>query len=85
MGKFFFLKRAISFFCITGATLTNCVSAQRNADRQGWKQLFNGKDIKDWIVKIHHHQVGEDPANTFRVEDGMVKVRYDKYDSFNQQ
>lgn len=59
--------------------------AQKNAGSQEWMQLFNGKDIKDWVVKIYHHEVGEDPANTFRVEDGMIKVRYDKYDSFNQQ
>ena len=59
------------------------VFAQQKVDKEEWKSLFNGKDIKDWIVKIHHHEVGEDPANTFRVEDGIIKVRYDKYDSFN--
>ncbi len=64
---------------------TGCVTAKNNAGRQEWMQLFNGKDIKDWVVKIHHHEVEEDPANTFRVEDGIIKVRYDKYDSFNQQ
>lgn len=48
-------------------------------------QLFNGKDINDWIPKIRLHEVGENYANTFRVEDGLLKVRYDGYDSFNQQ
>ena len=64
---------------------SGCVNAQENAGRQEWMQLFNGKDIKDWVVKIHHHEVGEDPFNTFRAEDGIVKVRYDKYDSFDQR
>jgi hypothetical protein len=50
-----------------------------------WISLFNGKDINDWIVKIHHHEVGENFGNTFRVEDGMIKVRYDQYDKFNDQ
>lgn len=50
-----------------------------------WKSLFNGRDIKDWTVKIHHHETGEDTAKTFRVEDGIIKVRYDKYDIFNEQ
>lgn len=48
-------------------------------------QLFNGKDIKDWTAKIRLHEAGENYANTFRVEDGLLKVRYDGYDAFNQQ
>lgn len=48
-------------------------------------QLFNGKDIKDWTPKIRLHEVGDNYANTFRVEDGLLKVRYDGYDDFNQQ
>lgn len=48
-------------------------------------QLFNGKDIKDWTPKIRLHEVGENYANTFRVEDGLLKVRYDGYDDFKQQ
>ncbi|MFD1769157.1 family 16 glycoside hydrolase [Sphingobacterium suaedae] len=48
-------------------------------------QLFNGKDIKDWTPKIRLHEPGDNYANTFRVEDGLLKVRYDGYDEFNQQ
>jgi len=55
------------------------------AQKQDWISLFNGKDLKDWTVKIHHHKVGDDPANTFRVEDGIIKVRYDQYSQFNEQ
>lgn len=73
------------FLILICATFTLCAVAQKNVDKQEWVSLFNGKDIKDWIVKINHHEVGEDPANTFRVEDGVIKVRYDKYDTFNQQ
>jgi hypothetical protein len=47
--------------------------------------LFNGQDIKDWIVKIHHYEVGNNFGNTFRVEDGMIKVRYDQYGKFNDR
>jgi hypothetical protein len=67
-------------FIIISTTYTGCVSAKRNGGKQEWIQLFNGRDINDWTVKINHHEVGEDPANTFRVEDGIIKVRYDKYD-----
>ncbi len=51
----------------------------------GWKTLFNGKDINDWIVKINHHDVGVNFGNTFRVVDGVIQIRYDKYGDFNDQ
>jgi hypothetical protein len=50
-----------------------------------WIQLFNGRDIDDWIVKIHHHEVGDNYRETFRVEDGLLKVRYDQYDDFGER
>ncbi|MEP1448915.1 MAG: DUF1080 domain-containing protein [Paraglaciecola sp.] len=45
-----------------------------------WITLFNGKDLDDWTVKIHHYEAGHNYGNTFRVEQGMLKVRYDQYD-----
>jgi Domain of Unknown Function (DUF1080) len=56
-----------------------------NASQQTWEKLFNGKDINNWTVKIFHHEVGENYGNTFRVENGIIKVRYDQYDHFNNQ
>ena len=50
-----------------------------------WISLFNGKDIKNWNVKIHHHDYNVNYGNTFRVEDGIIKVRYDQYGEFNDQ
>ncbi len=65
--------------------LTTCASFKSTGDNPKWIKLFNGKDIKDWFVKIHHHEVGENFGNTFRVEDGLIKVRYDQYGDFNDQ
>ncbi len=53
--------------------------------KEKWVSLFNGKDINDWVVKINHHETGENFGNTFRVEDGLIKIRYDQYDTFNEQ
>ena len=50
-----------------------------------WRELFNGKDLKDWTPKIRTHELGVNFANTFRVEDGLLKVRYDGYEQFDQQ
>lgn len=58
---------------------------QHSAHAQEWVPLFNGKDIDDWIVKIHHHENGENYGNTFRVKDSIIQVRYDQYGDFNDQ
>lgn len=50
-----------------------------------WQNLFNGKDLKDWLVKIRTYELNDNFANTFRVEDGLMKVRYDGYDQFDQK
>lgn len=56
------------------------------ADVSGqWKSLFNGKDIDHWKIKIAKHELDENYGNTFRVEDGMLKVRYDEYTDFDKQ
>lgn len=62
----------------------SCQKINQSASSE-WKELFNGKDLKDWTIKIRTHELGDNFANTFRVEDGMMKVRYDGYDKFNQQ
>ena len=61
------------------------VTAQKKSQQGKWIKLFNGKDLKDWTVKIKDHPVKENFGNTFRVEDGVMKVVYDQYDSFKQK
>ncbi len=51
----------------------------------GWIQLFNGKDLKDWSPKITGYAFNENFGNTFYVENGVMKVKYDAYDSFNER
>ena len=53
-------------------------------DVQGreWIPLFNGKDFSGWVPKITGYEAGENFGDTFRVENGVLKVVYDKYDSF---
>ncbi|NSL91045.1 3-keto-disaccharide hydrolase [Chitinophaga solisilvae] len=50
-----------------------------------WLKLFNGKDLKDWDVKIKGYDLNDNFGNTFRVENGMMTVSYDKYDAFNER
>lgn len=53
--------------------------------RGEWQQLFNGKDLTGWTVKMKGYDVGENFGNTFRVEDGLLKVRYDAYETFDDR
>ena len=50
-----------------------------------WIPLFNGTNLDGWTVKIAQHPLGANFADTFRVEDGVIKVAYDKYGKFDEQ
>jgi hypothetical protein len=51
-----------------------------------WIQMFNGQNLEGWIPKIHHHETGDNYANTFRVNDGIIEVNYDDYnEGFNDR
>jgi hypothetical protein len=50
-----------------------------------WIQLFNGKDLTGWTPKIRYHELGDNFGDTFRVENGVLKVSYDKYDQFGEK
>ncbi|HJZ57279.1 MAG TPA: DUF1080 domain-containing protein [Gemmataceae bacterium] len=47
-----------------------------------WVPLFNGKNLDGWTPKITGYELGENHADTFRVEGGILKVSYDKYTEF---
>jgi hypothetical protein len=82
MKKFLLFSVALSFVF---SLLSVDAFAQKKFRVGKWVSLFNGVDTKDWTVKIHHHETGENFGNTFRVEDSVIKVRYDQYGDFNDQ
>ena len=57
----------------------------KQKDTKKWVSLFNGKNIDNWKPKISGYKLGENFGNTFRVEDGILSTRYDKYDSFSNR
>lgn len=50
-----------------------------------WRPLFNGKDLSGWTVKVRGSDIGDDPYGTFRVEDGLLTVGYEGYDTFDER
>ena len=86
MRRAVWLVGAVLFLASGGCAAARSGGASANdPDRRDWIQLFNGRDLRDWIVKIHHHDVGVNFGDTFRVEGGLIKVRYDQYGDFNDQ
>ncbi len=78
------MKWILFFLCVS--LLTGCnTPATTSADDQQWIQLFNGENLEGWDIKIAGYEMNDNFANTFRVEDGMMKVRYDGYDTFTNQ
>ena len=59
--------------------------AQEPTATEGWIQLFNGKDLDGWKPKIKGYDLGDNFGDTFRVEDGILKVSYDKYSKFDSK
>ncbi len=59
--------------------------AQNKPAKNGWIKLFNGKDLRNWDVKIKGHALNENFGNTFRVSDGKLTVNYDKYTTWNER
>lgn len=55
------------------------------APAEDWLPLFNGRNLDGWTPKITGYPTGENALDTFRVNDGLLQVRYDKYDSFNER
>ena len=64
---------------------SNLTFAQKNADTKDWISIFNGKDLSGWDIKISSQPLNDNYKNTFRVEDGMMRVMYDKYQNFDEK
>ncbi len=50
-----------------------------------WIQLFNGRDLTGWNMKIRGQDLGVDPWETVRVQDGLLTVGYENYDGWQDR
>ncbi len=73
-----------AFMMILGVLFAGaCMAAEEKPNTQTWTSLFNGKDLTGWTPKITGFELGENYNDTFRVEDGVLKVCYDKWEKFD--
>jgi len=73
-----------AWLCTCGLAMSALAAGQTSKpDEKTWIQLFNGRNLSDWTIKFTRHDLGVNYNDTFRVEDGLLKVRYDKWTAFN--
>jgi hypothetical protein len=78
-------KSILALCGILLATHLPAFAADQSAETGRWIPLFNGKNLDGWTVKITKHPLGENFGDTYRVEDGILKVAYDQYAKFDGQ
>lgn len=59
--------------------------AQKKAEVKEWISIFNGKDLAGWDIKISGQPLNDNYKNTFQVENGMIRIRYDQYQNFDEK
>ena len=75
------MKKLLIIWAAIALTTISC-SVKDQVEEQ-WQSIFNGKNLDGWTVKIAGYPLNENFNNTFRVEDGVLKVSYDNYEKFN--
>lgn len=56
-----------------------------NFEKNEWIQIFNGKNLDGWEVKIRGYDLGNNYRNTFKVDNGSIKVSYEGYRKFGDR
>jgi len=78
------MRSRMRLVLLLALVVTSALAIVRAAEpeKEKWTPLFNGKDLEGWTPKIKGHKAGENFGDTFRVENGVIKVGYDKYGPF---
>lgn len=72
-------------YILSVLTISSSCSHTDPVAELAWIKLFNGENLDDWTIKISKHHLGENYGETFSVDDGLLKVRYTNYESFDQK
>src|SRR5574338_1434121 len=79
------MQMSLAGLCVLSLAAAGVVAAQPPPASKDWIQLFNGRNLDGWHVKIKGYELDNNFGNTFRVDNGMMKVSYDQYDKFNDR
>ena len=78
------MKTRLTIAILIAILFPSCTHQESTADVEEWIPLFNGTDLTGWDIKIAGYDVGANPLNTFVVEDSMIRVKYDEYETFGE-
>ena len=70
-------------FASCGKNAGSAVKSSKEPEK--WVRIFNGKDLSNWRVKIKGYPLGKNFGNTFRAEDGVIRVDYSAYEDFGNR
>ena len=73
-----------SLFKIVSLLFACAFVANAETNQNGWKPLFNGKDLTGWYVHVRGEPKNSDPTEIFGVTDGMIHV-YPKAEQGSRQ
>jgi hypothetical protein len=77
------MKRSAACLCLLLAV--PALASAADPDKKEWVSLFNGKNLDGWVPKITGYEAGVNFGDTFRVENGVLKVSYDQYHTFDRR
>lgn len=59
--------------------------SKQDVNSEAWISLFNGKDLSGWTIKFAGEDLNTNYNETFKVEDSMLRITYDNYETFNNK
>jgi hypothetical protein len=65
--------------------LISILSIYCDTENEKWISLFDGESLNGWEMKIAGFELNNNYRNTFSVKDGVIRVSYNDYDSFDKK
>lgn len=72
------------FYLLIVVFVASCSEKAVDPNLEEWQSLFNGQNLEGWDIKINGFDLNDNFGETFYVEDGEMKVKYDGYELFDQ-
>ncbi len=69
----------ILILCIT------LLACQKSPNKEEWIDLFNGKNLDGWDLKIAGEDLNKNYKNTIKIDSQMIRVNYDEYTQFDNK
>ena len=85
MNSIFKMALFIFFVAFFGCKNETKSTDTKEASIPQWRSIFNGTNLEGWTPKINGYELGNNYKNTFRVENGLLKVSYEEYDLFTEE